>query len=79
MGRLPRRLGLLRKLIVAHVCPVKKLDVYDILVYTWFVAKILAANKYPSTSLTDSCQIFSQVWAEDSLAKILASQFTNIW
>jgi hypothetical protein len=51
------------------------LVVYYILVYVWFVAKILAANGYPSTSLTDSCQIFSQVWAEDSLAKILASQF----
>jgi hypothetical protein len=46
-----------------------------ILVYAWFVAKILVANEYLSISFTDSCQIFDQVWAEDFLAKILASQF----
>jgi hypothetical protein len=53
----------------------KKLVAYCILVYAWFVAKILAVNGYLFISLTDSCQIFGQVWAEDSLAKILASQF----
>jgi hypothetical protein len=60
---------------VAHTSPAKKLAAYYILVYAWFVAKILTANGYPSISLTDSCQIFDQVWAEDSLAKFLASQF----
>jgi hypothetical protein len=55
------------------------LAAYYILVYAWFVAKILVVNGYPFTSLIDSYQIFSQVWAKDSLAKILASQFfTNI-
>jgi hypothetical protein len=60
---------------VAHTSPVKKLAAYYIFVYAWFVAKILAANGYPSSSFTDSCQIFGQVWVKDSLAKILASQF----
>jgi hypothetical protein len=60
---------------VAHTSPAKKLVAYYVLVYVWFVAKILAANGYLSISLTDSCQSFGQVWAEDSLAKILASQF----
>jgi hypothetical protein len=49
----------------------KKLVAYCILVYAWFVAKILAVNGYLFISLTDSCQIFGQVWAEDSLANIL--------
>jgi hypothetical protein len=53
----------------------KKLVAYCILLYAWFVAKILAANRYPTISLTNSCQIFGQVWAEDLLAKILASHF----
>jgi hypothetical protein len=43
---------------VAHTSPAKKLVAYYVLVYVWFVAKILAANRYPSISLTDSCQIF---------------------
>jgi hypothetical protein len=60
---------------VAHTCPAKKLVAYYILVFVWFVAKILAANGYTSISLIDSCQIFGQVWAEDFLAKILACQF----
>jgi hypothetical protein len=60
---------------VAHTCPAKKLVAYCILVYVWFVAKILVVNGYISISLTDSFQIFGQVWAEDFLAKILASQF----
>jgi hypothetical protein len=60
---------------IAHTCPAKKMVAYCILVYVWFVAKILAANRYISISLTDSCQIFGQMWAKDSLAKILASQF----
>jgi hypothetical protein len=60
---------------VAHICLAKKLIAYCILVYIWFVAKILAAKGYSSISLTDSCQNFGQVWAKDSLAKILASQF----
>jgi hypothetical protein len=51
----------------------KILVAYCILVYAWFAAKILAANRYPSISLTDSCQIFGQVWAKDFLTKILAA------
>jgi hypothetical protein len=60
---------------IAHTSPGKKLVDYYVLVYVWFIAKILAANEYPSISLTDSCQIFGQVWVENFLAKILASQF----
>jgi hypothetical protein len=40
---------------VAHTSPVKKLAAYYILVYAWFIAKILAANGYPSSSFRDSC------------------------
>jgi hypothetical protein len=40
---------------VAHTSSVKKLVAYYILVYVWFVAKILAANRYIFISLIDSC------------------------
>jgi hypothetical protein len=57
--------------------PTKKLAAYCIFFHIWFVAKILAANGCPTICLTGSCQIIGQVWVENSLAKILASQFLS--
>lgn len=39
-----------------------------------FVAKNLVANEYLPIPLTDSCQIFVQVWAQELLAIKSASQ-----
>jgi hypothetical protein len=43
---------------VAHTRPAKKLVAYYVLVYVWFVAKILSANGYLSLSLS---QILAKV------------------
>jgi hypothetical protein len=40
----------------AHTIPAKILVAYCILIYAWFVAKLLATNGYPSISLIDYYQ-----------------------
>jgi hypothetical protein len=63
----------------AHTSIAKKLVAYCILVYAWFVARILAANRYLFIFLIYSCQILGQVLAEDFSSKILVSQFLPIF
>jgi hypothetical protein len=46
--------------LVPQVALPKKLGILQILVFVWFVAKILAAHGYPSLPLTEACQILTE-------------------
>ena len=63
-------------------CPnYQKIGCHQILVFAWFVAKILVANAVSPTSHADSYQIIGEVRVEDCfLGQIIGKPIlSNIW